>query len=104
MPSVTPSRYFIAAAIVLLLGAAAVPVAIAAYRFAETSRESYATAVGVWGTIVMIVSIAGPVVLTVAGIVAMWTRKAEAGTDQADPFIDEATAWLSDERQITGRR
>jgi cytochrome c oxidase assembly factor CtaG len=101
---VTPSRYFIAAAIVLLLGAAAMPVGIAAYRFAETSRESYATAVGVWGTIVMIVSIGGPLVLTVAGIVAMWTRKADVASNQTDPFIDEATAWLADERQITGRR
>jgi cytochrome c oxidase assembly factor CtaG len=102
---VTPSRYFIAAAIVLLLGAIAMPVAIAAYRFAETSRESYATAVGVWGTIVMIVSIAGPIVLTLAGIVAMWTRKADSGpSDHTDALIDEATAWLSDERQMTGRR
>jgi uncharacterized membrane protein len=104
MPSVTPGRYFIAAAIVLLLGAAAMPVGVAAYGFAETSKESYATAVGVWGTVVMIVSIAGPIVLTFAGIIALWTRKADSAANQADPFVDEATAWLSDEPQISRPR
>ena len=104
MPTVTPSRYFVAAAILLLLGASAMPVAIAAYRFAETSRESYATAVGVWGTVV-IVSVAGPFVLMLAGIVALWTRKTESDTsDQTDALIDQATAWLSDEGQMTRRR
>jgi hypothetical protein len=69
---VSPSRYFVAAAAVLLLGAAAMPAGPTAYAVAETSREPYATAVGVWGAFVLLVAITGPIVLTIAGIVALF--------------------------------
>lgn len=68
----SPSRYFVAAAIVLLLGAAALPAGLTAFAFAQTSREPYATAVGVWGASVLLVAIAGPILLTIAGLVALF--------------------------------
>jgi len=44
---VTTGRYFTAAAIVLLLGALAMPVGIAAHELARGSSEPLAVAVGV---------------------------------------------------------
>jgi hypothetical protein len=105
----TASRYFVAAAIVLLLGASAMPIGIAAYTFASTSREPYAAAVGVWGSLVLIIALAGPIVLTFAGMLALGRREAgqanaDGSEDSTDPRIDELMTWLSDQQQIRGRR
>lgn len=70
----SPARYFIAAAIVLLLGAAALPEALLAYAAASGSRELIPTLLGVWSTFVLVTAFAGPLLLTLAGIVSLWTR------------------------------
>jgi hypothetical protein len=69
----TASRYFIAAAIVLLLGAAAMPVGLAGYAIASTSREASAVAIGVWSVFVLVVAVAGPIALLIAGIISLLT-------------------------------
>jgi hypothetical protein len=104
MAAVTPARYFIAAAIVLLLGAPAMPVGIAAYSIAGSSDEPYATAMGVWAVFVVIIAVTGPIVLTLAGIIALGTRHDARSEDRPDPMIEDAVAWLSEEPQISGRR
>jgi hypothetical protein len=101
---VTPARYFIAAAIVLLLGASALPVAMAALSVAGSSNDTYATAMGVWAVLVVVVAVGGPILLALAGIIALGTRRDTPAEQQADPMIEEAVAWLSDEPQISGRR
>lgn len=67
----TPSRYFVAAAVVLLLGAAAMPTGLAAYVLASTSREPYAVAIGVWASFVIAVAVGGPILLTIAGVLSL---------------------------------
>ena len=68
------SHYFVAAALLLLLGASAMPVGLAAYAVAEGGSGPYAVAAGVWGAMVVIIAVTGPVVLAVAGIVSIWRR------------------------------
>lgn len=100
----TPARYFIAAAIVLLLGAAAMPVGIAAYAIGGSSDQPYAVAIGVWAVLVLSIAVAGPIVLTLAGLIALATRHPAPSKELADPIIDDAVDWLSDERRITDLR
>jgi len=104
MTFVTPARYFIAAAVVLLLGASAMPVGIAAYSIAGLSDEPYFVAIGVWAVIVLIVAIAGPIVLTVGGLLALATRHEVRSEDRANPLIEDAVDWLSDEPQVSDLR
>ena len=73
----TASRYFIASAILLLLGAVAVPIGLAAYGIASLSREPVAVAIGVWATFVLAVAVGGPVILVIAAIISLLT-----GTDE----------------------
>jgi hypothetical protein len=58
--------------VLLLLGASAMPVGLAAYALAGTSSEPYAVAVGVWGTFVIAVAVVAPIVMTLAGILALF--------------------------------
>jgi hypothetical protein len=104
MAAVTPARYFIAAAVVLLLGASAMPEAMAALSVAGSGSDTYATAMGVWAVLVVVVAVGGPILLTLAGIIALGTRRAAPPAQEADPTIEDAVAWLSDEPQISGRR
>lgn len=103
MAAVTPARYFIAAAIVPLLGASAMPVGMAELSVAGSSDEPYATAIGVWAVLVVVVAVAGPILLTLAGIIALGTRHPAHSEEPHDPMIEDAVAWLSDERQISRR-
>ena len=68
----TPARLFFAAAILLLLGAGAMPPAIAAYVIADSSRELHAIGMGVWSSFVFFVAIGGPILLTLAGIIKLF--------------------------------
>jgi hypothetical protein len=68
---VSPSRYFVAAAIVLLLGAAALPTGLSAYDAARRGSDALNVAVGIYGSFVLVIAIAGPVVLTVAGLLSL---------------------------------
>lgn len=70
----SPSRYFIAAAIVLLPGAVALPFGQFAMTAASQSSDLSAQAYGVWGTFVLAVAYGGPVVLTLAGIISLFLR------------------------------
>jgi hypothetical protein len=71
---VSPARYFIAAAIVLLLGAAAMPTALNAYGLASSGDEIWLVAIGVWAGFVLATAIAGPILLTIAGIISLLLR------------------------------
>jgi hypothetical protein len=71
---VSASGYFIAAAVVLLLGSAALPTALAAYALASVGRDLPSIAAGVWASMVLVVAFGGPVLLTVAGILKLWFR------------------------------
>jgi hypothetical protein len=70
----SPSRYFISAAIILLLGATAMPTAIAAYAIGSSGHDIANVVAGVWAGVVMIVAVLGPIFLTLAGIVSLWVR------------------------------
>ena len=70
----SPSRYFLSAAITLLLGAIAMPTAIAAYAIGSSGRDLGYVLVGVWAGVVMTVGVCGPIFLTIAGIVSLWMR------------------------------
>jgi hypothetical protein len=54
----------------------------------------------------MIIALGGPIVLTLAGMLALGRREpgADGSADSADPRIGELMKWLSDERDISGRR
>lgn len=73
----SPARYFAAAAVVLLLGAAAMPAALTAYGIAATGRDAVNIAIGVWASFVLAVAIGGPILLTIAGIVSLFLRSEE---------------------------
>jgi hypothetical protein len=64
----------VSAALLLVLGASAMPTALAAYGLGASARDLGLAAVGVWAAVVMIVAVCGPVLLTIAGIVSLWTR------------------------------
>jgi hypothetical protein len=70
----SPSRYFLAAAAMLLLGAAAMPTALAAYGIASSGRDIGNVAVGVWASFVLAVAIGGPILLLIAGFIALLLR------------------------------
>lgn len=72
---VTPSRYFLTAAVLLLLGAAAMPVALGAYALSATTPGPTAVAVGVWAIFVLLVAVGGPIVLTLAGLLSLLLRR-----------------------------
>src|SRR5258708_31249409 len=63
MAAVTPARYFIAAAIVLLLGASALRQGMDAMSYGGSSNAPYATAMGVWGVLRVRLAPGGPILL-----------------------------------------
>jgi hypothetical protein len=58
---VSPARYFIPAAIVLLLGAAALPTGLSAYDAARHDSDALNVAVGIYGSFVLVIAIIGPI-------------------------------------------
>jgi len=72
---VSASGYFISAAIVLLLGTVALPIALTAYGLASGNRDPMSIATGIWAGFVMVVAIVGPVALTIAGLLSLVRRQ-----------------------------
>jgi hypothetical protein len=69
---VSASGYFIAAGIVLLLGWTAMPNALAAYALASARpQEAVNLAIGIWASFAIVVAVAGPVMLTIAGLIKL---------------------------------
>jgi hypothetical protein len=55
------------------------PAGLAGYAIASGSREPYAVAIGVWAVFVLFVAIAGPVILTIAGLVSLLLGREDRG-------------------------
>jgi hypothetical protein len=77
MTVMSASRYFIAAAGLLLLGAVALPTGYSAYDAARHGSDAISVGLGVYGSFVLAIAFGGPVILTVAGILSLLLRHDE---------------------------
>jgi hypothetical protein len=74
------SHYFTAAAITLLLGTQAIPIAVGIYDLATFGGlDPRNFVMGVWAGVVLLVAIGAPIFLTAAGIVTLARRNRDGG-------------------------
>jgi hypothetical protein len=77
---VSASHYFTAAAITLLLGTVAIPIAVGIYEFAGFGgQDPRSIVMGVWAGVVVLVAIGAPIFLTAAGILSLARRNRDGG-------------------------